>query len=692
MKSHPLLLEIGCEELPAAEQQQLQESAGEIMIRLLDETGIEYGEILPFISPRRIALLIPDLAASTRAEEELRRGPSFERAFVDGKATAAAEGFARSCGVAVTDLERLETEKGTILAWRIQHPARPVAELLPELVTRWVESLPLRKRMRWGKREESFSRPIRWLLLRFADQALPWQAFGLQSEAHSFGHRVHHPGPVPVVQPQSYSQALLQAKVRANWQERRAYIAMELQRLAQELDCTPVLADALLDEITGLCEWPVILAGGFAEEYLRIPEEVLITVMIQHQRYVPLRTQSGCLAPRYLFVANIESRDAQVVIHGNNRVLRARLADAAFFWDQDRKSSLAARIPDLDKVSFQDGLGSMGDKVRRLQNLAPRVAAMVGADPKDCERAVQLCKSDLLSGMVGEFPELQGIMGSYYARHDGESAAVAQVIGEQYRPAGRDDAIPSSAAGQALALADRIDTLYGFFALGKIPTGDRDPFALRRAALGILRIALEGERSFSLGELTQVSRRSYAATLLPGAEPSAKLSEFFQDRLRVLLREEGFAADRIAAILAVAGDNPLDARRRLESLSTFLASDPRADDLVALIKRVSNLLRKEESPENAALQPGLLQEAAEKALWNAWTAIREIVEDDLAAKNYHHAFVTLASLRDPVDRFFAEVMVLCEDLELRRQRLALLRTLQSAFLHVADFSQLQGRG
>ncbi|MDD3761085.1 MAG: glycine--tRNA ligase subunit beta [Acidithiobacillus sp.] len=692
MKSHPMLLEIGCEELPAAEQQQLQLSAVEIMARLLDESGIEYGEILPYVSPRRIALLIHELASATRAEEELRRGPALERAFVDGKATPAAEGFARSCGVAVSDLQRLETEKGVVLAWRIQHPSRPVAALLPDLATRWVESLPLRKRMRWGKHEESFSRPIRWLLLRFADQCLSWQAFGLQSEAHSFGHRVHHPGPVPVVQPQTYAQALLQAQVRAHWQERRAYIAAELQRLAQELDCTPMLGDALLDEITGLCEWPVALAGGFAETYLRLPEEVLITVMIQHQRYVPLRDRQGKLAARYLFIANLESRDAQVVIHGNNRVLRARLADAAFFWDQDRKSSLVAWISDLDKVSFQDGLGSIGDKVRRLQNLAPSVAAMLGADPEDCRRAAQLCKSDLLSGMVGEFPELQGIMGAYYAGHDGESAAVAQAIGEQYRPVGRDDAIPASPTGQALALADRIDTLYGFFALGKIPTGDRDPFALRRAALGILRIALEGEHSFSLAALTQMGRDAYAATLPPGAEASAKLGEFFQDRLRVIFREEGFAADQIAAILAVAGDDPLDAQHRLESLSTFLAGDPRADDLAALIKRVSNLLRKEGSQETTDLRPGLLQETAEKALWNAWTAIEKTVEDNLKDRNYHHALVTLASLHDPVDRFFAEVMVLCEDRALRGQRLALLQALQGAFLHIADFSQLQGRG
>ncbi|MEY2342996.1 glycine--tRNA ligase subunit beta [Acidithiobacillus sp. IBUN Pt1247-S3] len=691
MNSYPLLLEIGCEELPAAEQQQLQLTTIESMARLLDEAGIETGEIRAYISPRRIALLIHDLANTTRAEEEIRRGPPLERAFVEGKATSAAEGFARSCGVAVTALQHLDTDKGTVLAWRIQHPARPVAELLPDLATRWVESLPLRKRMRWGQREESFSRPIRWLVLRFGDQALPWQAFGLQSEAHSFGHRVHHPGPVPILPLHSYAEALLQAKVRADWQERRAHIDAELHRVAQELDCTPVLADALLDEITGLCEWPVALAGGFAEDYLNIPEEVLITVMIQHQRYVPLRNQNGKLAARYLFIANLESRDAQVVIHGNNRVLRARLADAAFFWDQDRRQNLESRLPELATVSFQDGLGSIADKVTRLSKLAPKIAALVGTDAQASRRAAELCKSDLLSGMVGEFPELQGIMGGYYARHDGETAAVAEAIGEHYQPAGRDDTIPNSAAGQALALADRIDTLYGFFALGKIPTGDRDPFALRRAALGILRIALEGEHSLSLGVLINIASGEYAKTLPAATDPSEKLSEFFQDRLRVIFREEGFTADRIAAVLAVASDDPLDAQRRLESLSAFLAEDPRADDLAALIKRVSNLLRKEGEQGTTTLQPTQLREEAEKALFGAWSAIGEKVERDLANRNYREALVTLASLRDPVDHFFTAVMVLCEDLGLRAQRLALLRTLQTVFLRIADFSLLQGR-
>ena len=686
----PLLLEIGCEELPAAEQQQLQLQAAALAAQLFAAAGIDHGEIHPLITPRRIALLIHSLASETRAEEELRRGPALERAFVDGKTTPAAEGFARSCGVAVGELEHLETDKGTVLAWRIRHPARPVAELLTELATRWVESLPLRKRMRWGQREESFSRPIRWLLLRFGDKALSWQAFGLQSEAHSFGHRVHHPGPVPILHPLAYTEALQAARVRADWMQRRDFIRAELERLARELDCTPELSDALLDEITGLCEWPVALAGGFAEEYLRIPEEVLSTVMIQHQRYIPLRASTGKLAPRYLFIANLESRDAQAVIHGNNRVLRARLADAAFFWDQDRRQSLASRIPELDAVLFQEGLGSIGDKVRRLRRLAPHIAPLVGADPTLAERAAELCKSDLLSGMVGEFPELQGIMGGHYARQEHELAAVAEAIGEHYQPSGRDDALPRSAAGQALALADRIDTLYGFFALGKIPTGDRDPFALRRAALGILRIALEAEQRLSLRGLIALAGKQYAA--LASDAIANKLSEFFHERLRVLLRDEGFAADRIAAVLAVAGDDPFDARQRLETLTTFLAQDARADDLAALIKRVSNLLRKEGEQSQAALQDALLREEAELALFSAWSSICPALEQQLADRDYQQALVTLAALRDPVDRFFTEIMVLCEDPQLRAQRLALLREVQATVSRIADFALLQGRG
>ncbi|MEL5848420.1 MAG: glycine--tRNA ligase subunit beta [Candidatus Igneacidithiobacillus chanchocoensis] len=687
----PLLLEVGCEELPAAEQAQLRHSMVEVATRLFEDAGIDYGEIRPFLTPRRLALYIPTLAQQTRAEEELRRGPAVERAFVDGKATPAAEGFARSCGVRVEELERLETEKGTVLAWRQRRPAQPVAALLPTLATRWVEALPLRKRMRWGSRSESFSRPLRWLLLRFGEESLAWQAFGLQSEAHSFGHRVHHPGPVPFVHPEAYEKALLQARVRANWEERRTYIAREAQRLAGELDCQPLLSDALLDEITGLCEWPVALAGGFAEEYLRIPEEVLVTVMIQHQRYIPLRSASGKLAAKYLFLANLESRDPRVVIHGNNRVLRARLADAAFFWDQDRQQALEARRPALDAISFQEGLGSIGDKVRRLLLLVETLATTLGADAQTCRRAAALCKCDLLTGMVGEFPELQGIMGGHYARHDGEPAAVAAAIASQYQPAGREDAIPASAAGQVLALADRIDTLFGFFTLGKIPTGDRDPFALRRAALGILRIALEGGRYLSLRQLVAAAAQQHGASAVQAAEVSSKLAEFFGERLRVIFREEGFSADQVAAVLAVAADDPLDARQRLERLSVFLANDPRADDLAALIKRVGNLLRKEEST-SVGLQSERLVEAAEKDLCNAWLSIRDAVMSALSERDYQQALSQLATLHDPVDRFFAEVMVLCEDPDLRRQRLALLQELQGAFLRIADFSLLQGRG
>ncbi len=692
MSFRDLLVEIGCEELPAREQVQLQESAADQFAQLLDTAGIGYGVIQPYIGPRRIAVLVQDLAVATRPEIEIRRGPTLERAFTDGKATAAAEGFARSCGVRVADLETLESDKGPVLAFRITHPSRPTAELLPTLANRWLQNLPFRKRMRWGKLEESFSRPIRWLLLRFGAETLPWQSYGLMGEAHSFGHRVHHPGPVPFVHPKDYVAALEQAKVRASWPERRQYIAKRIEQLAKEMDCQPLLSGSLLDEITGLNEWPVVLAGGFAEEFLRVPEEVLITVMIQHQRYVPLRSPNGRLAPRYAFVANLESRDPQVVIHGNNRVLRARLADATFFWDQDRQVPLAQRVLALDQVLFQEGLGSLGDKTRRLQRLVRQWAGDFGVDADILERAATLSKADLLTGMVGEFPELQGTMGAYYARHDQEEELICQAIGEHYRPVGREDSIPQSLEGQVLALADRLDTLAGFFALGKIPSGDRDPFGLRRAALAVLRIGLEGERKLSLRRMIQSSLDTYGPSL-PTKAPACgeQILEFFADRLRVLLREEGFAPDQINAVLAVAGDDPLDTRRRLESLALFLADHPAAADLAALIKRVHNILRKE-MVASSPVREELLLEPAEQALARRWQALRGQVQESLASQQYLAALATLAELREAVDVFFTEILVLCKDEALRNNRLALLRELQEAFGQIADFSLIQGRG
>ena len=691
--SEDFLLEIGCEELPAREQPRLLQAAPEIFQALLDEAGIGFGAIHTYAGPRRLALLVEDLALETSAREEWRRGPSLERAYdTNGQPTAAAMGFARSCGVAPSELQQLETDKGPVLAWRSVTPPQSSAKHLPELAQRWLQALPLRKRMRWGEREDSFARPVRWLVLRLGAEVLPWQSHGLTAGGASRGHRVHHPEAVPLPVLRQYPSVLRHAKVRADWRERREAIVRDLTQLAEELGAQALLDDALADEITGLNEWPVALAGRFDPSYLRVPEAVLRTVMVQHQRYVPLRGSDGRLLPHYLFVANIASRDPRVVVEGNDRVLRARLADAAFFWDQDRRQSLASRVPELRALLFQDGLGSMAEKARRLEDLARRLAARTGVDAGAAEQAARLCKADLLTGMVGEFPELQGIMGGHYARHDGEDEAIATAIAEHYRPAGRDDPLPESPLGRILALADKADTLWGFFAIGQIPSGDRDPFGLRRAALGILRIALDGA-GLSLRQLLQDAAQAYGASL-GHADPQAVTEAswaFIQERLRVLLRDEGFAPDQIQAVLAVAGDDPRAARLRLESLAEFLRLHVAADALTALIKRINNLLRKEDLQSLPKLEPEHLLEPAEIALWQEYAALEQALRPLLAAADFAAALDLLGGLQSAVDRFFREILVHCEDARLRGNRLALLERIQSSFLEIADFSLLQGR-
>ena len=687
-----LLLELGCEELPAREQLPLQDAATEIVGQLLDKAGLQYGSICGYVTPRRLALWIKDVARRSLPQETLRRGPPVERARdAQGKPTAAAEGFARSCGVSVDDLLTLETDKGPVLAWREVGAAQDSHVLLPEIASKLVASLPLRKRMHWGARSDSFLRPVRWLLLRQGQQVLDWHVFGLNAGGESFGHRVHHPQAVQITTPADYAESLLQANVMVDFAGRRARIASKIAALASEMAVIPILPEALLDEITGLNEWPVILAGSFAADYLRVPEEALITVMMQHQRYVPLRGQDGRLVPHYLFAANLHSLDAQVVINGNNRVLRARLADAAFFWDQDRQVSLQTRRAALAGVLFQDGLGSIFDKTTRLQELAASLAPHFAVDAGDMDRAAELCKSDLLSGLVGEFPELQGIMGGHYAQHDGENIRVATAIAQHYLPSGRDDEIPVDAHGQCLAIADKLDTLCGFFAIGKVPTGDRDPFALRRAALGVLRIVLDARVPLNLDEAVASTLAAYGSAFAKNrTETRTAVLDFFQDRMRVYFREEGFRADQIAAVLSRQPYEPLDARQRLEALALFQAEHAAADALAALIKRINNLLRKETLSANWQVDPRHFTDPAEGALWEHWQVLAQPVHGQLAKRHYAAALDLLAGLRPPVDQFFDGVMVLAEEPVLRQNRLALLAQLQETFLRIADFSQLQG--
>ncbi|MEK8089938.1 glycine--tRNA ligase subunit beta [Thermithiobacillus plumbiphilus] len=694
MTHHDLILEIGCEEIPAKDQQLLAQALADGLLAALDEAQISAGECQRFASPRRIAVLLRHVAGEQATREVIKRGPALERAFdADGKPTPATQGFARSNKVEVTQLERMTLDKGEFLVYRQVEAGRPTAEVLLELIPQVINRLPLRKRMRWGSSQASFVRPVQWMLARLGGVTLPLHCFELQAGDLSQGHRVMHPQALRIAEPAHYADCLLAGKVMADFRARRQYIDDAVRRLASELDGLALMPDALLDEVTGLVEWPVVLAGAFEEGYLAIPPEVLTTVMMQHQRYFPLRRPGSdkALLNRFIFVANLESRDPAAVIHGNSRVLRARLADAEFFWNEDRKRTLASRRPELEQVLFQRGLGSLLAKSGRLVRLAPVLANAVQADAQAVQRAAELCKCDLLTGMVSEFPELQGIMGGYYAAHDGETSEVSSAISGHYAPAGRGDAIPLDPGAQALSLADKLDTLAGFFGLGQIPTGDKDPFALRRAALGILRILLEGNVPLDLPQAIGVAASAYGPAFgdkHPGF--ADQLLDFFLERQRVFFREEGFSADLVEAVLSLRPADPLDARNRLEALSRF-RQRPEAEALAAANKRIGNILRKEAIEHTGAVQERLLLAPAEIELWREWQALQPPVADLMQQADYGAALDLLAALRAPVDRFFDEVMVMDEDPQVRANRLALIGTLRNAFLQVADFSLMQGR-
>lgn len=694
MTQRDLILEIGCEEIPAQDQLLLARALESGLLEALREAQISFGESRYYATPRRIALLLRDLADTQQTREIIKRGPALERAFdAAGQPTPATLGFARANDVGVAQLERMTLEKGDFLVYRQQEGGGSTDAVLPELIQQAVSRLPLRKRMRWGSSQASFVRPVQWLLARFGDAILPMRLFDQNAQGGSFGHRVHHPGALALRQPSDYADSLHEGRVMADFSERRAMISDAIQAKADELGGEAYIPETLLDEVTGLVEWPVVLAGGFEQSYLDMPPELLSTVMIQHQRYFPVFQDRAAnrLSNHFIFVANLESRDPAAVTQGNSRVLRARLADADFFWTEDRKLSLEARRPDLAQVLFQQGLGSLLDKSERLTRLAPTLAEMLDRDTETARRAAFLCKCDLMTGMVSEFPELQGVMGSYYARHDGETAAVSACIGGHYAPAGRGDAIPVDPGAQVLSLADKFDTLVGFFAIGRIPSGDKDPFALRRAALGVLRILLEGHVSLDLARAIEAAGLIYqdTADISGAAGHQEKLLDFLLERLRILFREDGHAPDLVEAVLSMRPTDPLDARSRLQALSRF-RERPEAETLAAANKRISNILRKEGIQTTGHVAEELLLAPAERELWQTWKTMQPPVEMLLRVEDYGQVLDILASLRAPVDRFFDEVMVMDEDIRIRDNRLALIGGLRDAFLQVADLSMLQG--
>ncbi|HVN41942.1 MAG TPA: glycine--tRNA ligase subunit beta [Steroidobacteraceae bacterium] len=687
------LVEIGTEELPPKSLLTLAAAFADGINKGLAEAGLAHRGLEHFATPRRLAVRVRRLLDRQPDRVIERRGPPLKAAFdAQGAPTQAALAFAKSCGVEVAALERLETPKGVWMVFRGTEAGARTVELLPAIVQTSLDALPIARRMRWGSGEAQFVRPVHWAVMLFGQDVVPAQILGVATSNVTYGHRFMAPRGIRLASPAAYLKALhRRGKVLADIHERREAIRQGVAAEAHRLGGEAVIAEALLDEVTALVEWPVPLAGRFDVQFLDLPPEVPIATMQDHQRYFPVRDADGRLMPWFITVSNIESLDPAQVVAGNERVVRPRLSDAAFFWSTDRQRRLDSFCEPLRRVTFQTQLGSLHEKVTRVRGLARAIAAGIGGDTALADRAAELCKCDLLTAMVGEFPELQGLMGRYYALHDGEPAEVAEALREQYLPRFAGDEVPSTRTGVALAVADKLDTIAGIYATGQKPTGTRDPFGLRRAALGLLRISIERRLDLDLQSLI-----AQALATLPFAAPpncATDVYDYVVERLRAYYLEGGGAlavtTEMFDAVLATRPASPLDFDARLRALAQFLAL-PDAAGLSAANKRIANILRKTTEPVGEGVDAARLIDPAEQVLAEQVEAMARHVVPLFAARQYTEALCQLGALRPAVDAFFDSVLVMAEDPALRANRLALLKRLQGLFMHAADLSRLPG--
>jgi glycyl-tRNA synthetase beta chain len=613
----------------------------------------------------------------------------------DGKPTPAALGFARSCGTDVDALERQETDKGAWLIFRMSRQGSHVRDILPGLIAQVVAALPIPRRMRWGTLDETFVRPVHWLVLLYGDEVLPLRLFGLEAGRETRGHRFHHPAPIRLSAPTDYAPLLeTEGRVMAEFSRRRAAVHAQVMEAAAAANAVAVIDEALLDEVTAMVEWPTAVRGGFEQRFLEVPAEALISAMKGHQKYFHMIDDQGRLMPAFITISNIESRSVDIVRAGNERVIRPRLSDAMFFWRQDRRHSLASRSPALQQVIFQRRLGTLHQKAERVSALATRVAQDLGGNVAWAARSGHLCKCDLITQMVGEFPELQGIMGSYYARHDGEPEEVALALQEQYLPRFAGDHIPLSTAGRALAVADKLDTLVGIFGIGQPPTGDKDPFALRRAALGILRIMIEARLSLDLVRLIDAAIDIYGTQGLTFDRRDAIAAQvygFMMDRLRAYYLDAGVNAEAFEAVLVRRPAQPSDFDARLQAVVLF-QSLPEAASLAAANKRIGNILKKSAEAIPEEIAASLLSDPAELALVAALQSCRQVISPLVQQGKYADVLRHLAGLHATVDAYFDQVLVMSEEVAVRHNRLAQLSQLRELFMQVADLSCLFNQG
>ena len=685
-----LLIEIGTEEMPPASLKMLAVALHDSFCESLQNGQLNFTESKWYATPRRFALLISQLDTAQQDTEQQRKGPSLKAALnADGNPTKATEGFARSCGVTVDELERLETEKGSWLACTQKVKGKQTIDLIPEWLEQALKKLPIARRMRWGDRDIEFVRPIQWFLLQFGSDNADCNILGMDSINHSFGHRFHHPSKITITEASEYATTLREeAYVVADYAERQATIRQQVNRLTGEINGTAIIDDGLVEEVTSLVEWPAAFVGRFDPGFLALPEEVLIVNMQDHQKYFPVRDQDGKLMPNFIGVANIESRASERLIAGNERVIRPRLADAVFFWERDIKHGLANHIDGLSDVVYQKQLGSLHQRMQRISSTVSYLADIMGADADKLRRAAELCFCDLLTEMVYEFPELQGTMGKYYAEAAGEESEVALALEAFYQPRFSGDTLPDSIIGLCLSLSGKLESLIGIFAIGQAPTGDKDPYNLRRAAIGAIRILFECRFDIDLHALLQHIASQFDAAIQASSVVDT-VFEFVMERLRRYYLEQGISPDSFNAVFSESPSSLPDFEERLQAVTNFRKL-PEAESLAVTNKRISNLLNKSSQNVSDEINTALLTEKAEKTLANTVGEYRSKLAPMLDKGEYQQALATLAEVKSIVDDFFDHVMVMCEDEATRNNRLGLLTNLQKLFLQIADISQLHG--
>lgn len=680
-----LLIELLTEELPPKALNNLGNHFACAIAEGLEKAQLIEGatEFTAYASPRRLAVQVARVKAMQDAQHIIKKGVSVALGMKDGIPSKALEGFARSCGVPIADLKIMHDGKQEVYAHEYTQTGKKLTELLEEIVNLAIKKLPIPKVMRWGSSTHTFVRPVHGLVALYGTDVLPIQILGLHSSNHTLGHRFLSQGTITLTHANNYAEQMYnEGKVIANFAQRKAQIKAQLDQQAAQFGATVAADDALLDEVTALVEYPVVLSAEFESHFLTVPQECLILTMQQNQKYFPLLGKEGKLLNRFLLVSNLQTQDPSHIIHGNERVLRARLSDAEFFYKQDQKSSLESRLPKLDHMVYHNKIGSQAQRIERLQTLAAQIAEWLGADKATAERAARLAKADLVTEMVGEFPELQGTMGKYYAQLDGESDIIAQAIEQHYLPRFAGDHLPNNPVATAVALADKLETLVGIWGIGLIPTGDKDPYALRRASLGILRMLLN--LPLSIQDLLNTTAAQFTAGLL-AKDTVEQVNHFMQARLAVLLQND-YPQDVVAAVLAQRPDRLNDLTAKLNAVKIFTQL-PEAQALAAANKRVQNLLKKSDGALGE-VNSTLLTQNEEQALFSAIQNLQPKISQAIVVQDFASALNQLAQIKPQVDDFFDKVMVMAEDPAIRQNRLNLLNTLAQLLNAVADIAKL----